>query len=94
VDVPGLPYDSLVDFRNKHVEAGTWIDDYRRWPREYGPKHLPFRRTDGWLILNAPYSGFIKMDDHRRAQWNNPHDILTAVKYMLIKVAEVQQVLT
>jgi uncharacterized surface protein with fasciclin (FAS1) repeats len=72
-DVPGLPYDSVKDFSIKHVEAGTWLDpEYRYWPRDDGPNHLPFHRTNGWLTLNAPYSGFIKFDDHRRQQWNEP----------------------
>jgi hypothetical protein len=72
-DVPGLPYDSVKDFSIFHVEAGTWLDpEYRYWPRDDGPNHLPFWRTNGWLTLNAPYSGFIKYDDHRRGQWNEP----------------------
>jgi hypothetical protein len=74
-NVPGLPYDSVKDFSIKHVEAGTWLDpEYRYWPRDNGPIHLPFDRTNGWLTLNAPYSGFIKFDDHRREQWNSPQE--------------------
>jgi hypothetical protein len=68
--VPGLPYDSVRDFNTKQVKAGTWLDpEHRYWPRLHGPKHLPFHRTNGWLTLNAPYSGDIKFDDHRREQW-------------------------
>jgi uncharacterized surface protein with fasciclin (FAS1) repeats len=75
VDVPGLPYDSIKGISIAHVEAGTWLDpEYRYWPRDNGPKHLPFHRTNGWLTLNAPYSGFIKYDDHRRGEWNTPQD--------------------
>lgn len=45
---------------------GQWA---QWWPRPGGPGHIPFERTNGWLTLNAPYSGNIKSDHHRNWQY-------------------------
>ncbi|UCH14099.1 MAG: fasciclin domain-containing protein [Bacteroidales bacterium] len=76
-DIPGLPYDSVKQISIEHTDAGTFTDEeHRYWPRANGPNHLPFERTNGWLTLNAPYSGFIKFDDHRNDEYNQPQDYI------------------
>lgn len=46
------------------------------WPRPGDDIHLPFDETDGWLTLNAPYSGKIRTDHHRNDEYNNDQDYL------------------
>lgn len=40
------------------------------WPRPGDGDHLPFENFDGWLTLNAPYSGEIKTDHHMNSEYN------------------------
>ncbi|MBN2698251.1 MAG: fasciclin domain-containing protein [Bacteroidales bacterium] len=45
---------------------GQWS---QYWPRPGEGNHIPFERTNGWLTLNAPYSGPIKGDHHRNNEY-------------------------
>lgn len=76
-DVPGLPYDSVFAANMLAVEDGTWDDLWHRyWPRPGEGLHIPWERSNGWLTLNAPYSGFIRFDHHRRGDSTTPQAAL------------------
>jgi len=45
---------------------GQWS---QYWPRPGEGNHIPFEKTNGWLTLNAPYSGAIKGDHHRNNEY-------------------------
>lgn len=79
LDVPGFPYDSLFNYNSDLYELYTIVpkcgansdaDDEligcaaQQWPG-VGISHIPFESTNGWITLNAPYSGLIKADSHR-----------------------------
>lgn len=84
-DVPGIPYDSVFDYgvalweeqgvkaKESGGELGTWA---QFWPRPGEGIHLPFEDTEGWLTLNAPYSGEIRLDHHRNYEWADPQEAL------------------
>ena len=47
------------------------------WPSHSSTtKHIPFEATNGWLTLNAPYSGYITTDHHRNNEHNDKQDYL------------------
>lgn len=57
----------------------NWLigQEAQYWPRRAsGIMHLPFEKTNGWLTLNAPYSGYITTDHHRNNEHNNKQDYL------------------
>ena len=85
-DVPGLPYDSVRNVSIKEfLPTGHVSDEYLYWPRDNGPRHLPFNRTNGWLTLNAPYSGSIKFSVADRGRlWNKPQVLLDGQGYPLV----------
>jgi hypothetical protein len=76
LDVPGLPYDSLMDVALFRLQNGLHDDcadcNLWYWPPETGPNHIPFEKTNGWLTLNAPYAGNLKFDDHVNSRHLTP----------------------
>lgn len=80
MDVPGFPYDSLFYANGEHWDNGEWTDAtdplFRYYPTHAQANHMDFAATNGWLTLNAPYSGFVKFDHHRKNEWNTPQALI------------------